>query len=156
MWILVADSSRARIFDASRAFQAPGDFTFERFEEVADLAGPWARAQNLEIDTDRPGRRSDKTAKAPNSGQRSAVGQRYEPKEFEARAFARRVSKHLDEAAGRELFDELVVVAGPAFLGMLREAMPARVAGRCVDEVRKDFSWLASHEIRARLPELIR
>ena len=63
MWILVADSSRARFFDASKKFSAPGEFEFSEFSEIDDLVNARGRARNQDINTDRPGRMADRTGR---------------------------------------------------------------------------------------------
>ena len=155
MWILVADSSRARIFDATRKFSSPGEFEFSEFSEVDDLVNARGRARNQDIDTDKPGRMVDKTSAGAGGGQRSAVGGKEEPKETEAKAFAQRVGDHLQQGLNDNSFDELVVIAAPKFLGMLRDAIPSQVKSKVVEEISKDFTKMSEHDLQGRLPELL-
>jgi protein required for attachment to host cells len=155
MWILVADSSRARIFSGTRKFTSPGEFEFSKFSEIDDLVNAWGRARNQDIDTDKPGRMVDRNSAGAGGGQRSAVGGREEPKETEAKAFAQRVGEYLQDGLNDGSFDELVVVAAPKFLGMLRDAIPSQVQNTVVEEISKDFTKMSAHDLEGRLPELI-
>ena len=155
MWILVADSSRARFFDANRKFSAPGEFEFSEFSEVNDLVNSWGRAKNQDINTDKPGRMADRTGRGGSGAQRSAVGGREEPKETEAKAFAQRVADELEEKLNENAYDELVLVAAPKFLGMLRDAIGAQVKGAVIEEISKDFTKMSAHDLQGRLPEVM-
>jgi protein required for attachment to host cells len=156
MWILVADSSRARIFDATRKFSAPGEFEFSEFSEVDDLVNARGRARNQDINTDKPGRMADRTGRGgTGTGQRSAVGGKEEPKETEAKAFAQRVNDRLEQAANDGDYDELVVIAAPKFLGMLRDSRPSQIDSMIVEEIGKDFTKMSAHDLQGRLPELL-
>ncbi|MGM0557689.1 MAG: host attachment protein [Myxococcota bacterium] len=156
MWILVADSSRARIFDATRKFSAPGEFEFSKFSEVDDLVNARGRARNQDINTDKPGRMADRTGRGDaTTGQRSAVGGKEEPKETEAKAFAQRVNDRLEDAANDGDYDEVVVIAAPRFLGMLRDSRASQVDSMVIEEIGKDFTKLSAHDLKDRLPELL-
>lgn len=154
MWILVADSSRARVFNANRKFSAPGEFEFNEFDEIEDLVNDRGRARNQDINTDRPGRMADPGA-GLGGGQRSAVGGKEEPKETEAKAFAGRVAGHLEDGVNDGSYDELVVIAAPKFLGMLRDAISSQVQDKVIEELGKDFTKMSAHDLQGRLPDLL-
>jgi protein required for attachment to host cells len=53
--------------------------------------------------------------------------------------FARRIARRLDEARQNDEFERLVVVAGPPFLGLLREEFSAPTRAVVAHEIRKDL-----------------
>jgi protein required for attachment to host cells len=50
-------------------------------------------------------------------------------------------------------YDRLVLIAAPAFLGMLRENLDKHVLDQVTLSMDKDFSQLRADELRARLPK---
>jgi len=69
----------------------------------------------------------------------------------EAEKFAREIAKTLDEALLARAYDRVVLVAAPAFLGLLREILPDRVQRHVADVVEKDYLHLDSREVHERL-----
>lgn len=141
IWVLVGDDSRARIFRTNRA--AP-------LEEVEDSLNPLARGHEQDLVTDRPGSDKDRVGYAQH-----AVGGERSPKEAAARRFARRLGERLREARLAGEYERLFLVAPPAFLGVLRQALDEGTRETVVGEMAKDLSRLRPEEIRAHLPELI-
>ena len=68
----------------------------------------------------------------------SAGGERSTHK-HEAVEFARRIAMLLEEGRRVGEFDRLVVMAPPAFLGLLREALPQSLRSIVVAEVAKSY-----------------
>jgi protein required for attachment to host cells len=84
--------------------------------------------------SDRPGRSYESFG-----GARHAIERENDPRQREAVRFARRIARRLDEARRKDEFERLVVVAGPPFLGLLREAMSKPTKARVEREIRKDL-----------------
>ena len=140
IWILAADSSRARIFAADGA-KAP-------LQEVVDLVHPEGRWHDRDFASDEPGTSFDRAGQGQH-----AMGQRVEPKKEEALRFANEVCTRLD--AGRQAgdFDKLYVIAAPSFLGLLRGAMNGATRKLVAAEFDKNVATHRVEEIRAHLPE---
>ena len=83
------------------------------------------------------------------------MGGKEEPKETEAKAFAQRVADELEQNLNENVYDELVLIAAPKFLGMLRDAISSQVRDTVTDEIGKDFTKMSSHDLEGRLPELL-
>jgi protein required for attachment to host cells len=66
--------------------------------------------------------------------------------------FARQIAAELSSAKRDGAFDRLVLVAGPAFIGLLRSALPEAVRMTLVAEVRKDLVAADEETIGAALP----
>lgn len=116
-WVLVAESSRARLF-ARRG---------RKLVELRDFAHPESRLHNRDIDADKPGRAFDSAGHG-----RHAMEPGSSAKRVQAEAFARELAESLEQARARAQFEQLMIAAPPEFLGMLREAMPAELA-ECVE-----------------------
>lgn len=138
-WIVVADQSKARIFtvDTPR-----GDL-----QEVTQLEHPEARNKAQTLASDRPGRAFD------SGGQgRHAMGTSVEPKEQEAIRFAKELAGHLQTARTAGRYDHLVLVAGPHFLGLIRDHLGSPNNLR-ITEINKNLGQYNPREIRTHLPE---
>ena len=139
-WVLVADAARARIFsvDSPRA----------KLHPVEQLVSPEARLHDRDINADRPGRAFDSFGEG-----RHAMGTNSNPKEQDAKRFAREVADHLEQGRVGNRFDRLVVVAEPHFLGLLRKAIKPPLEQLVTLEINKDLSKANDAEIRKHLPE---
>ena len=138
-WIVLADAASARMY----APQANGrDWTL-----VAELAHPQSRAKDSELGRGKPGRVKQ------SAGGRSAMEPHTPRKKVEMEKFARQIAQALDDALVRKAYDRLVLVAPPAFVGLLRGTLAERVAQRISATVEKDYLHLDPPELRERLRE---
>jgi protein required for attachment to host cells len=118
------------------------------------LDNPKARLHNRDLATDRPGRVFDRAP--PAKGRRgagarhSADGER-SPRKHQAELFARRIVAQLRKAQRSGSFDRLVIIAGPAFLGLLRVAMPKALRETIVREIPKDLVHQGVGAVRSQL-----
>ena len=140
IWVLVADSSRARIFAA--------DTPKGPLQELETLAHPQSRLHERDLTTDLPGRTFDSAGQG-----RHAMEQKTSPKHEEAISFARQISEQLDSARIAGKFGKLMLVAAPAFLGLLREHLSAETMKQVTAQLDKDFTTLDAAALRNRLPE---
>lgn len=148
MRIVVADQSEARFYDTEGA-AAPLRLT-------GHLTDPKGRLHDRDFKSDRPGRVFDHAA--PATGRRGAVGHHgtggeRHPHKHEAVLFAHRIADELDTARLEKQFDRVVLVAEPAFLGLLRAALPKRFHAVIVATVPKDLVHQDETVLRAHLPE---
>jgi protein required for attachment to host cells len=129
-WIVAADASRARVL------QVAGP---QRLVEVDNLLNPDGRLEDREINTDARGRFSGGHTGEDDVG---AVEHRTE-------LFAKRLGDYLDKARTEHRYDELVLVAPPKFLGMMRKSLGREVEKLVADEVPKDLSWFNARELES-------
>ncbi|MGH8489284.1 MAG: host attachment protein [Gammaproteobacteria bacterium] len=134
-WIIVAESSRARIFVTENP-RAPMD-------EVEDIVHPEGRLRAQDLRSDRPTRVFDSKGQG-----RHAVESEVEPRHQEAINFARRIADRIEDARVSGGFDELVLVAPPAFLGLLRDNLSANAMKRVVQSINKNLAQLDEAQIR--------
>ncbi len=145
--IVVADQGEARFYDAGRRDA--------RLLEVGRVENPEARMHDRDLKSDRPGRVFDH---APTgAGRRGAVahhavGGESTPRKHEARIFAKQIVEELERARREEGFERIVLMAGPAFLGLLRQALPSSLHPMVVAEVPKDLVHQDEEAIQAHLP----
>ena len=124
--IVVADQAEAIFYDAPSLAARP--------KEVGRISDPVAHRHDRELASDRPGRSYESVG-----GARHAIESENDPRRQEAVRFARRISCRIDDALQRGEFDELIVVAGPPFLGLLRDELSRPARERMVHEIRKDL-----------------
>ena len=74
------------------------------------------------------------------------------PQQHEAMTFAHQIVRSLESARNAHEFSQLVVIAGPHFIGLLREAMPKPLAALIVAEIVKDLLHETEDAIRSYLP----
>ncbi len=125
-WIVVAESSHARIFHCKAAGAA--------LEEQAALVHPESRLHAQNISSDLPGQAFDSGGEG-----RHAMAAATDPKRHEAEVFAREVIAHIESARTRHKFDELILAAPPAFLGLLRERMSSALRQRVAHTLSKNL-----------------
>jgi protein required for attachment to host cells len=137
-WVLVADSSRARIFAV--------DSPTSPLTEFRTLVHPEGRQHEQDITSDLPG------SQAGQDGRHHAVSSETDPKKTEAIKFAKSISDYLEESINKHAYTRLVVVAAPAFLGLLREHMGPESSKRITLELDKDLTQHSTDDIRQHLP----
>jgi len=141
-WILVADSGRARIFTA--------DTPSSPLEELEDIAHTEGRLHDREITSDLPGRMRHASSAGNVGGH--AYDPSSDPKKHEARNFAHSIAQHLEEALNENKFEQLVVIAEPSFLGMLRNNLSEQVKKTVCLELDKSITTHSAADIRGHLP----
>jgi len=136
-WILVADSSRARLFSVASASDV--------LVEIDDLAHPESRLHETDLNSDRPGRSFD-------SGGEGRHAMRT-PQKQEATLFAREIASYLEAHHDKGGFSKLVIVSAPEFLGHLRSEIDDNVLKRVALEIDKNLVQHDVAGIRQRLPQ---
>jgi protein required for attachment to host cells len=61
--------------------------------------------------------------------------------------FSKRIGGYLEKARTDRRYDQLVLVAPPKFLGLMRRELCKEVEKLVLDEVPKDLAWLNAREI---------
>ena len=141
-WVVVADSVRARIFSAESSSSG--------LAEVNILTHPEGRMHDRDITTDLPGRSFDSKGNA-----RHVMEPPTDPKHESAIEFARSIAHHLDAARNKKDYEQLVIVAAPSFLGLLREQLNPNCRKLVAFELNKSLAQQTAEEIRSHLPKLL-
>jgi protein required for attachment to host cells len=137
-WVVVADQSRARIF-AMDSPSAP-------LREIEDLLHPAGRQRAQELKSDRPPRLFRGKGEASHP-----VEAKVDVKEHEAISFARRIADRIERARTQAELTQLVLVAPPDFLGVLRAALSPPAMKHVVQTLDKNLVRETEMEIREYL-----
>ena len=129
-FIIVADAGRARIFNT--------ESNLSNLTELEDFIHSESRLSNRELGADTPGR-------SPN--QHGSLQPHTFPKEHEEQSFAKQLGKHLKEIHNKRHYDELILVASPKFLGMLRNELHAPIDKLVTRVIDKDLIGLSVSEL---------
>lgn len=137
-WVVVAESSRARFFSVESRTSP--------LKEIEDMVNPGARLQGQDLTADGFGRTFDS-----NGQGRHAMEPRTEPKKQEAINFAHNVSERLENARRTGDYNDLVLIASPGFLGMLREHLGEVTQKHISKTINKNLINKTEAEIRGYL-----
>lgn len=137
-WVVVAHRAGARILE----HRVPG----KGLSLVTQVEHQEGRLRNSEINTDRPGRAFQRKGEG-----RSPMGTEESAHDRDAATFARQVADLVHTGRNENRFAQLVLVAEPRFLGLLRGALDGVTANTVSGTVSKD---LAHVEVRDLAPHL--
>ncbi len=138
IWVVAAESSGAKIFEADTPLGA--------LRELWSLEHPRGRVFERDLESDRPGRSFD----SAGSG-RHAMEREVDAKRHALLAFAKQVAAHIEGARAAGAFEQLVLVAGPDFLGLLRQSLSDATKKLVFKEVVKNVVRLGPEAIREQL-----
>jgi protein required for attachment to host cells len=139
IWVVAADSSRARFFTADKP--AGG------LNEVETLSNPEGRLHEGDLVSDRGGRGINGAPHSYNNGGQA--------KDEAANRFAAEVCGHLERGRNSQAISKLYVMAPPHFLGLLRKHQSGALRGLITNEVATDLTTQPPERIRAQLPEYL-
>jgi protein required for attachment to host cells len=125
-WLLVADSSRARLFSLNRFGK--------QLREERDFTHSEGRLKPRDLIEDKSGRSFD----SAGSG-RHALGKEVEPKAQESERFARELGEAIEQLRVDGRLHHLYIVAPPAFLGVLRKSLPSSCTGSISNTLSKNL-----------------
>ena len=131
-WVLVADSNVARIYSAPSPL-AP-------LAAETEIANP----DIIPEAADRPGRGFGRMG-----GHRHALAPKVDPKTQGLSMFAKRLAEVLSEGRIRGKFENLVLVAAPHVLGLLRNELDGKTAKLLSREIGKDLVHLEPKALQA-------
>lgn len=140
-WILVANSSHAKIFRVEKN---------KDLLIVGVLEHPESRLLESDLVTTKPGRSFESSGVS-----RHAYEQHISPKIHEFETFARQISDHLDAAREKGHFGKLYLVANPSFLGILRPVLSGPTESLVSGEIAKDMTQMKAEIIRDHLPPIL-
>ncbi len=142
-WILLADGARARLL-VNRGFGTGLESALGK-EFIAD------NRRSGDLSSDRPGRAFD------SGGQgRHAIEDSTDPHRHEQQKFAQSLADLLEEQCNKKSYDQLIVIAAPKILGDLRSKFSKAVSNSISDELNKDLTKTALHELPKHLADFIR
>ncbi|HQV07685.1 MAG: host attachment protein [Thauera sp.] len=140
-WILVANASLAKLY----ANLGPN----KGLTLVKELIHPESRQKNGELVSDRSGAMG-----AVGSGGGSMQPQTL-PKQHEAKVFAQEIAQALYQGRTSNAFKRAILVAPPAFMGLLNAVIDGPTAQLITDRFEKDYTKTPENELGDRLGSTI-
>lgn len=140
-WVVVADTSRARIFSTD----TPAGQLFE----TETLTHPEARLHQGDLVSDRPGRDRNSGIGTHNMGHES------DAKDESAIRFATEVCHRLEQARIESKVSKIYIVAAPSFLGLIRKHQTPALKKIVAGEVSKNMAMKDAIEIKRSLPKYL-
>src|SRR5687768_7208429 len=127
-WLLIADASKARIYSLykARVFQEQHPKHLELIGEYSHIE---SRKKGSELTTDKLGEFGNGTFVEATS-----------PKIREAEQFAHELIHHIEIGRKEGVFRDLIIVAPPAFMGMLQKYMPTEMHKLVSQRIEKDYT----------------
>jgi protein required for attachment to host cells len=145
VWIVSANAARARLFAQARATDVP--------QEVDDMVNPAARLRAAELETDSLGQRAASKSRHGVGAPTTPSG--YEPDtspaEHQTELFAKSVADFLLHAHQQQRYRQLVLVASPEFLGVLRKQLEPQLTAALKAEINKDYTQLRPEQLLERI-----
>ena len=138
IWLLVADSAKARLFAVDRRER--------RLEPLGEWQDDVASGKAQDINADRPGRTFDSAGPG-----RHAMEPPSSPKGVAKARFVAMLADNLAADAKQNRFDELHLIAAPRTLGEFRELADPAVKARLVHEEAKDLTQMSRPELEKLL-----
>lgn len=140
-WILVANASCARLFinnGPNKGLKIVREFQHQASREKAS-----------DLVSDRPGHF--------NSGGngRGAYVATIDPKRNEAEHFAHELAKTLEQGRTSNIYQRLILVAPPAFMGAINSHIGSHVRTLISDSIEKDYTKTSEKEICGHLEHCI-
>jgi protein required for attachment to host cells len=133
-WILVANSSRARLFERRARGGA--------LKLVREFRHPESRERSEDLVSDQTGHVHPGFA-----GRISAYAPPTSPKRNAQQHFALELAKELAHGAAQGSYDDLIVSASSPFLGMLKKRLPAQAKARLRRTLEKDYTSASARQL---------
>jgi protein required for attachment to host cells len=138
-WLLIADASKARIFSLHKA-RFIQDQKPDNLHLIGEYSHNQSRQKGSDLVTDRMG--------MYGSGNFS---ESTPPKVHEAEVFAHQLMEHLDNGRKDGVYRDLILIAPPAFMGILHKSMPHGIQKLVSQNIEKDYTQSQGHELARNL-----
>lgn len=138
-WILVAESSRARVFEQDNSAATP--------RELNGFTHAESRLHEGDLTSDSAGYQLDRMGQGQH-----AMEPPTNAKTVEAQVFAKELSEHIEAARMNGHFDELILIASPDFLGHLRKTINGATSKLISETIGKNLVQQSPEEIHSYLP----
>jgi len=140
-WILVANASLAKLYENLGPNKG--------LKLIKELIHPESRQKNGELVSDRSG------AMAMTGSGGGSMQPQTMPKQHEAKVFAQEIAQALYQGRTSNAFKRAIVVAPPAFMGLLNAVIDGPTAQLITDRFEKDYTKTPENELGERLGSTI-
>lgn len=124
-WVLVANSSSARLFRLDK---------MKELSEIHTFVHPQSRLKEQDLVDASPGRANESVGPT-----RHAMEPHSTQKDQESAEFAKKISEYLESARNESSFSRLYITAGPTFLSNLRKTLHPQTLELVAKQVTKDL-----------------
>ncbi|KKO62295.1 Protein required for attachment to host cell [Janthinobacterium sp. KBS0711] len=146
-WVVVADSSRARLFALGQQNQ---------LGELQDFVNPAGRETENALNSDASGRFGSGMRAGTQAGtQAHTTEPRVAPVEHANEQFARQIAQVLQQGLQQRRYSKLCLVAAPKFLGQLRLSLDAQVEKRLNHALARDVASMNVPQLEAYLQQAL-
>src|SRR5262245_35379931 len=135
-WLLIADSSQARLYALHKARLYLKENASDNLELIGEFAHNSSRQKDSELNSDKMGEFGSGTFVEATSA-----------KVHEAEVFALQLLTHLDTGRKLNHFKDLILVAPPAFMGLLKKHMPHEMQKLISKTIEKDYTHQTDREL---------
>lgn len=141
-WILLADSSHARVFLNEGVGQGVSPIAEGTFDAPV--------LPTREINADKPGVSFDSVGEGRHRMQPTT-----DPNRQVKLAFAKRLVSFLEQANNKQKYDRLILIAPPRMLGDLRSALPAKIGNLVYGKLDKDLMHISERDLPDHLAGML-
>lgn len=120
---------------------------------VKQLEHPEGRKKSSELDTDRAGA-SASSGGGTGGGGRS-MSTEHSAHQHVAAQFAKEIADELKKERAHGEFNDLILVAEPRFLGLLRGSLDSQTAHHVVSSVSKDLASVSSGDVAQHIRDVL-
>ncbi len=135
LWILVAESTRARLFEANSLLKP--------LSEIHEFQFPEGRLHGGDVYADRPGRQFDRMGEGRHAMESPDI------REQQHRQFSHEIAEHLEKGRLKNAFARLILIAPPDFLGSLREHLSEPLKKQVERTIHKNLVNAAPEKIHS-------
>jgi protein required for attachment to host cells len=145
--IVIADKARARFFTVDEANDSPFEEKHRHLREYSDLVNPEGTLTDQEVFRDRSAGRGARRMSVGGGGYGSDDGKGM-PRRESVRRFAKELATAASELVRSQKSKELVLVASPKFLGIVRAEVRKAIPKTCgLTELGEDLSRQGTAQI---------
>lgn len=137
-WVAVVNRCEARLYETNEK----NGVSDKKLKLVKKLENPRGRLRNGDINADRSG--ADAISFAYS---RTRLTKKQEPTDRVAQIFAKSISEELERGANDHLYDKLILVSEPNFLGKVRAALSKKITNIVSSTLHKDLVNVPDHDL---------
>lgn len=108
---------------------------------LQDISHPQGGLQNRELHSDKPGRSFNSVGEG-----RHSLSKEHSPSEKIAQQFARDLAGMLNKGRTKA-YDQIILIAEPKFLGLLRSALDSNTAALATQTVNKELLEVSEEDL---------
>jgi protein required for attachment to host cells len=137
-WVAVVNRCEARFYETNEK----NGVADKKLKLVKKLENPRGRLKAQDINADRPG-----VATTSFTYSRTNLEKPQDPTDRVAQIFAKSISEELDRGVNDHLYEKLILVSEPNFLGKVRASLSKKTANIVSETLHKDLIHVPDHDL---------